>query len=42
MSLKQTIKRVLREEVNEAYLKPSEKSEKFILDKFTHPTLKRA
>lgn len=33
MSLKQTIKRVLREEVNEAYLKPSEKSEKFILDK---------
>ena len=33
MSLKQTIKRVLREEVNEAYLKPSEKSEKFILDR---------
>ena len=33
MSLKQTIRRVLREEVNEAYLKPSEKSEKFILDR---------
>ena len=33
MSLKQTIKRVLREEVNEAYLKPSEKSEKFILNR---------
>ena len=33
MSLKQTIKRVLREEVNEAYLKPNEKSEKFILDR---------
>ena len=33
MSLKRTIRRVLREEVNEAYLKPSEKSEKFILDR---------
>ena len=33
MSLQQTIKRVLREEVNKKYLKPSEKSEKFILDR---------
>jgi len=33
MSLIQTIKKILREEVNEAYLKPSEKSEKFILDR---------
>ena len=33
MSLKQTIRRVLREEVNKKYLKPSEKSEKFILDR---------
>lgn len=33
MSLKRTIRRVLREEVNEAYLKPSEKTEKFILDR---------
>jgi hypothetical protein len=38
MSLKQTIKRVLREEVNEAYLKPSEKSEKFILDRLNDMT----
>jgi len=33
MSLKQTIRRVLREEVSRRYLKPSEKSEKFILDR---------
>jgi len=33
MRLHEHIKRVLREEVNKKYLKPSEKSEKFILDR---------
>ena len=33
MNLQEHIKRVLREEVNKKYLKPSEKSEKFILDR---------
>ena len=33
MNLNEHIKKVLREEVNKKYLKPSEKSEKFILDR---------
>jgi len=33
MNLQEHIKKVLREEVNKKYLKPSEKSEKFILDR---------
>jgi len=33
MNLHEHIKKVLREEVNKKYLKPSEKSEKFILDR---------
>lgn len=33
MNLQEHIKRVLREEVNKKYLKPSEKSEKFILNR---------
>jgi len=33
MDLHEHIKKVLREEVNKKYLKPSEKSEKFILDR---------
>ena len=33
MNLNEHIKRVLREELNKKYLKPSEKSEKFILDR---------
>jgi hypothetical protein len=33
MNLQERIRRILKEEVNKKYLKPSEKSEKFILDR---------
>ena len=33
MNLHEHIRRVLREELNKKYLKPSEKSEKFILNR---------
>ena len=36
MNLQETIRKVLREHVNEAYLKPNEKSEKFILGKLNN------
>jgi len=40
MNLHEHIKKVLREEVNKKYLKPSEKSEKFILDRTNSKAMK--
>lgn len=36
MNLQETIRKVLKEQVNEAYLKPNEKSEKFILGRLNN------